>query len=65
MLRKENELDIESLVGLPPSEAREIAERYGYTVQVVGPGGAVTFDLRSGRVKLTTDGARVTRAWFG
>ena len=65
MLRHEDELDVRSLVGLAPSEAQEIAERYGYTVQVASPGGIVTFDLRPGRIKLTTDGARVTRAWFG
>jgi hypothetical protein len=65
MLRKEDELDVRSLVGLAPSEAKEIAERYGYTVQLVGPGGAVTADLRAGRINLTTDGTRVTNAWFG
>jgi hypothetical protein len=65
MLRHEDELDVRSLIGLAPGEAKEIAERYGYTVRVVGPGGAVTADLRVGRVNLTTDGTRVTEAWFG
>jgi hypothetical protein len=65
MLRKENELHLGSLVGLAPSKAKEIAERYGYTVQIVPPGGGVRLDLRAGRVNLTTDGTHVTKAWFG
>lgn len=65
MPAKKDEFDPGSLVGLVASEAKEIAERHGYTVQIVPPGGGVTLDLRAGRINLTTDGTRVTNAWFG
>lgn len=63
-------LDPQSLVGLPFEEAQAIAERHGYTVQVLHPVAppakrAFTLDLRAGRIRLITDGQRVTRAWNG
>jgi hypothetical protein len=66
MGRMKDELDARSLIGRPADEAREIAERYGYAVQVVPrnrPG--VTLDLRPGRIRLITEGTLVTDAWFG
>jgi hypothetical protein len=63
-------LDPESLVGLHFEEAKEIAERHGYMVQVLHPvepplKRAFTLDLRANRIRLLTDGERVTRAWNG
>jgi hypothetical protein len=63
-------LDPESLVGLHFEEAKEIAERHGYVVQVLHPVApplkwGFTLDLRAGRIRLITDGERVTRAWNG
>jgi hypothetical protein len=58
-------LDPAALVGRPVAEAREIAERHGYTVRVITPGQtAITLDLRGNRINLVTDGTRVTKVWF-
>lgn len=63
-------LDPGSLVGLHFEEAKEIAERHGYVVEVLHPVApplkrGFTLNLRTGRIRLLTDGERVTRAWSG
>ena len=63
-------LDPQSLVGLHFKEAKETAERHGYVVQVLHPVApplkrGFTLDFRAGRIRLVTDGERVTRAWTG
>jgi hypothetical protein len=59
------ELDPRSLVGLPVSQAREIAERSGYSVQVIPANlGGVTLNLVPGRIRLITEGDRVTEVIF-
>jgi hypothetical protein len=60
------QLDPESLVGLTVQEASQIAEQHGYVVEVspVGQRG-YTLDLRPGRIRLVSDGTRVTKAWSG
>lgn len=63
-------LDPESLVGLHFEEAKEIVERHGYVAQVLHPVApplkqGLTLDLRAKRIRLITDGERVTRAWNG
>jgi len=65
MRKMSEKLDPATLVGRPVAEAREIAERHGYTVRVIAPDQtAVTLDLRRNRINLVTDGTRVTRVWF-
>lgn len=54
MMRMPEELDPKRLVGRPVREAREIAERSGYVVQVIpADWGDVTLDLVPGRIRLT------------
>ena len=58
-------LEIGSLIGRTPDEAREIAEAHGYAVQVVPQDAGVTLDIVPGRVRLITDGNSVTEALYG
>jgi hypothetical protein len=61
MMRMPEELDPRSLVGRPVKQAREIAERSGYVVQVIPADfGGITLDLMPGRIRLITEGDRVT-----
>lgn len=63
MKRMQEELDPRILVGLPMREAREIAERAGYFVQLIrSDGGGVTLDLLPGRIRLISEGDQVTDA---
>jgi hypothetical protein len=55
------ELDLDTLVGLPLSEATALVEREGGFVRATAPGQAVTLDYRSDRVTLLVQDGMVVR----
>jgi hypothetical protein len=49
------ELDLQSLVGRPVDEARELVKAHGGVTRTVAPGGVVTADYQPNRVTLVVE----------